>query len=180
MLETARTPAVTANLAAPHALFEIRSWAPEHKSGATAVTFDGRELPREVGTILVGPVRALCLAPGHWLLVCEDESAAQLAQQAGASLSPQGAVLVEATDGLAVLTVRGPAARDVLAKGSGLDFYAAAFPVGRCARTRLAQMAVVIEHVDDAPTFHCYVARSYLQYLADWIEDAAVEFSQSS
>lgn len=162
---------------------EIRSWLPEHKAGGGTVTLDGRELPGEVGATLPGALHVLALAPGEWLLVSNDPSAigsvAAVTQRFAASLAKQGAVLTDATDGLAVVNISGSAARDVLSKGCGLDFHPQAFPVGRCARTRFAQLPVIVDHVDAAPSFDLYVARSYLRSLATWLEDAAVEFNSS-
>jgi sarcosine oxidase subunit gamma len=133
-----------------------------------------------VGAIHVDGFRILTLAPGEWLLVSDAQSPSAIHQQLAAGLATQGAVLVDVTDGLGALKVRGPLARDVLSKGCGLDFHSSAFPVGRCARTRFAQMSAIIEHVDAAPSFHIYVARSHLRYLADWLADAAVEFTNES
>lgn len=158
------------------AVLQIRSWLPEHRSGERSVTFGGRELPREVGVTVPGSVRVLCVAPGEWLLVSDEQTPSSIAERA-ADLANQGAVLIDATDGVGVLSVRGALARDVLSKGCGLDLRPQTFPVGRCARTRFAQMPVIVDHTDDAPGFRLYVAPSYLRYLADWIEDAAVEFN---
>lgn len=162
------------------AVLEIKPWLPEHRSGERPVTFDGRELPREVGATLAGAVRALCLSPGEWLLVSDQQAAASIVERCAGELAAQSAVLIDSTDGLGSLRVRGSKARDVLSKGCGLDLRPQAFPVGRCGRTRFAQIPVVLDHIDDATGFRIHVARSYLRYLADWIEDAAVEFNQSS
>ncbi len=163
----------------PRAVLEINSWLPDLKSGAKHLSLDGRELPSEVGATLPGSIRILCLAPGRWMLVSEEQTPASVAGRFAAEVAAQGAVLTDATDGIGVLSIRGPLARDVLSKGCGLDFHPSAFHVGRCARTRFAQMAVIVEHIDDAPSFRLYVARSYLRFLTDWIADAAVEFQSS-
>lgn len=164
----------------PRAVLEIRSWLPGHKSGESTLELDGRELPREVGVTLPGPLHILCLAPGEWLLVCDEESAANISERVASDLAARCAVLVDTTDAVGTLSVRGPLARDVLSKGCGLNFHPQAFLVGRCARTRFAQMFVIVERTGDAPSFCLYVARSYLRFLADWIADAAVEFNSSS
>ncbi|MBL8267179.1 sarcosine oxidase subunit gamma, partial [Steroidobacter sp.] len=96
-------------------------------------------------------------------------------QRLAADLTAQGAVLTDSTDGVGMVSVRGSLAREVLSKGCGLDFHPQAFAVGRCARVRFAQMGVVVTHEHELE-FRLYVARSYLQYLADWLADAAVEF----
>jgi sarcosine oxidase subunit gamma len=163
----------------PRAVLEINSWLPELKSGEQRLSLNGCELPCEVGATLPGAVRALCLAPGHWLLVSEEQSPAHIAERFAAEVAAQGAVLIDTTDGIGVLNVRGALARDVLSKCCGLDFHSTAFAAGGCARTRFAQMAVIVEHIEDATGFRLYVARSYVRFLTDWIADAAVEFQSS-
>jgi sarcosine oxidase, subunit gamma len=158
----------------------IRSWLPEHIAGKNSVKLDGRELPRDVGAVLSGSLRILCLAPGEWLLVSDEPLSPDSSQRLAIELAAQGAVLVDTTDGVDVLNIRGPSARDVLSKGCGLDLHPDAFPRAGCARTRFAQMFVIIEHVDDAPGFRLYVARSYRRFLTDWLEDAAVEFNSAT
>lgn len=161
-------------------VLEIRSWLPEHKSGEKALQVDGHELPREVGATLPAPLRCLCLAPGEWWLVRDERLAAGIDERLATELTAQGAVLIDSTDGIGALSVRGPWARDVLSKGCGLDFHPQAFPVGRCARTRFARLPVIVDHTDGASSFHLYVPRSYLAFLADWFADAVVEFDASS
>jgi sarcosine oxidase subunit gamma len=156
-------------------LTEARSWLPEHSAGQKSVNIGGRELPGEVGATLSASPRVLCLAPGEWLLI-SDEKSLPSEMLAAPGLAQQGLVLTNVTDGLAVLAVRGSAARDVLSKACGLDFHEFVFTVGRCARTRLAQISVIVDCLGDPPGFDLYVPRSYLRYLADWLEDAGVEF----
>lgn len=159
-------------------LLQVKSWLPEHNAGRQAVCVGGCELPREVGATLPSPLHALCLSPCEWLLVL-DEPCASSVNRLSATPLEVGVLLLNVTDGLAALRVRGRAARDVLAKGCGLDFYPQAFPAGRCARTRLAQMPVVIDCIDEFPSFDLYVARSHQRFLGDWLEDAAAEFTSS-
>lgn len=149
-------------------LIEIRSWQPEHQRGQASVMLDGHALPTQVGVTLAAPWRVLCLAPAEWLLISED---------AVPELYQQGLILTDVTDGLAVLSIQGPLAHEVLSKACGLDFEAHAFPVGHCARTRLAQVTVVVDCVSEGPAFDLYVPRSYRKYLSDWLEDAGAEFA---
>jgi sarcosine oxidase subunit gamma len=137
-----------------------------------AVHFLGHDLPAQVGTILSGAVRIFCLGPGEWLA----EMSTKLDEGETADLAAQGVVAVDLTDGLAVLDLQGDSARDILAKGCGLDIGAKSFLPGRCARTRFTQVAVLIECVD-AAAFRLYVSRSYAHYLGAWLADAAVEYS---
>ena len=151
-------------------LIEVRSWLPEHHSGQKSATLGGHVLPSEVGATLQAEWRILCLAPAQWLLIAE---------QSPPEPAEPGLVLTDATGAFAVLEVRGVLARDLLSKSCGLDFEPRTFPLGRCARTRLAQALVIVDCVDDEPRFDLYVPRSYRRFVSDWLEDAAVEFSGS-
>ncbi|HEY0938890.1 MAG TPA: sarcosine oxidase subunit gamma family protein [Steroidobacter sp.] len=164
----------------PRAVLEIHSWLPELKSGQRRLSMDGRELPSEAGATRLDSLHVLCVAPGRWTVVSDVQLATSVIESFAAEIAAQGAVLIDVTDGIGVLNVSGPLARDVLSKGCGLDLHPSAFPAGRCARTRFAQLAVLIEHIDDAPSFRLYFARSYQRFLIDWIEDAAVEFQSAS
>jgi sarcosine oxidase subunit gamma len=155
---------------------EIRSWLPEHHNAQPTVTFLGHQLPREVGASVPGSIRILCLAPAEWLLVSDELSASSIMERGAADLAGQSAIVVDASDGMGALSIRGLMARDVLSKGCGLDLRPNVFPIGRCARTRFAQMPMIIDHIDDPVGFRLYVARSYLRYLTVWVEDASAEF----
>ena len=157
----------------------LKSWLPEVTNGEKPVVLAGRQLPLQVGATLPGPPRVLCVGPGEWLVVSYPRQALELREDIDPDLSRQGVVLVDLTHGLAGLDVRGSAAREVLSKGSGLDFHPRSFPVDRCARTRLAQIPVVIDCLDAPPRFELYVARSYFKYLQSWVFDAACEFENA-
>jgi sarcosine oxidase subunit gamma len=157
----------------------LKSWLPQHTNGVKPVVLAGRQLPLQVGATLPASPRVLCVGPGEWLVVSYARQALELREDIEPALSRQGLVLVDLTHGLSGLDVRGSAAREVLSKGSGLDFHPRSFPVDRCARTRLAQIPVVIDCLDASPRFELYVARSYFQYLHSWIFDAASEFENA-
>lgn len=127
-----------------------------------------------------GPDQVLCLAPTEWWLVSKDRSDSGQSEPLVTDVQGHNFVAVNLADGFVGLEVRGPVARTVLAKGCGLDFHLRAFPAGRCARTRFAQIPVVIVHEDDTECFQLHVARSYSQYLSSWLNDAALEFAEGS
>jgi sarcosine oxidase, subunit gamma len=149
---------------APRAVLRLTSW-----SGALSDT----DLPSRVGMTVPGAARALCVAPGEWLFISHEQDASNLREAFSPGLLQEGAVLVDSTDGIAAFAVEGPAVRDVLAQGCGLDFHPRSFPPGQCARTRFAQIAVVLDCLDEA-RFELYVSRSYAHYLQAWLLDAAV------
>jgi sarcosine oxidase subunit gamma len=80
------------------------------------------------------------------------------------------------SSGLVRIEVEGSNVRELLAKGCGLDLRPESFGPNRCARTRFAEMPVVLAHIrDDA--FWCIVSASYADYLLALLADAAQEFS---
>jgi sarcosine oxidase subunit gamma len=154
----------------------LTSWLPEYRNGKKRGTIDGPELPSEVGATVSGGMHVLCMGPAEWLIVSTERAACTLRERIEPGLARQGLVLVDLSDGLAGLAVQGVAARDLLSKGCGLDFHPRIFPAGQCARTRFAQIPIIIDCLDEPPRFELYVARSYLHYLHAWLIDAAVEF----
>ena len=174
------TPGVKVMAVSGRTSLRLKSWLPEHTKGARAVTLGGRALPSQVGATLSGPTQVLCVGPGEWLLVSQEREAPSLRESLEPDLSAQGLVCVDLTDGLAVLEVRGAAVREILSKGCGLDFHPHSFPAGRCARTRFAQIPLVVACFDEPPRFELYVARSYFHYLHSWLTDAAAEFATTS
>ena len=152
-------------------MLSVKSWLPEHANGGRRARLAGAELPSQVGAVSLARARALCLAPNEWLIVSPDASVPGMAEQ--------GLALVDVSDALAVLEIRGAAAREALSRGCGLDLHPEAFPAGRCARTRFAQIAIILECLGPQEAFELTAARSYLQYLRDWLTDAAVEFSMT-
>jgi sarcosine oxidase subunit gamma len=109
---------------------------------------------------------ALGIGPQEWLVVGD-------AHQLGREPIARDVIAVDITDAFAVLEVQGDSARELLSRGCGLDLHPRMFRVGQCARTRFAQIPVVLTCVDHSHRFELYVARSYASYLRSWLVDAA-------
>jgi sarcosine oxidase subunit gamma len=156
----------------------LKSWMPDITSGGRIVTLAGQDFPSQAGATSSGQIRVLCLGPGEWLIASDALEAAFIRDHLEPEMHEQGLVVVDLTQGLRVLQIRGQAMREVLSKGCGLDLHPHHFPAGRCARTRFAQISVVIECLDEPSRFELHVARSYAAYLQSWLLDAAVEFEE--
>lgn len=153
---------------ARRAVIRMNSWAP--KSTLLSLT------PPELG----GELRVLPLGPTEWWVVSDRIEGGKLSEQLERHAAGEEIVAVDLSCAVKVLRLEGSAARHVLAKGCGLDIHPSRFPTGSCTRTRLAQLAVVVDCIDPNPCFELYVSRSCLTYLTSWLLDAAVEFSQQS
>ncbi len=151
-----------------------------------AVSLAGLEMPRDVGQGVAfeaagGRGRILCVGPLDWFMVMEDLSAVQaLLDQLKPYARDEGLIIVDLSHSHATFEVQGPAACELLAKGCGLDFHERVFTAGRCARTRLAQMPVLIERRDNQGHFELHAPRSYAQYLLEWLADAAIGLTELS
>ena len=145
------------------AIVHLKSWMPARASS------------HPLAPPVLNDCRLLTLAPGEWLLI-SDNLPEQILREHAHHLREQGIAYAGPSMGLAAIELKGPAARDVLAKSSGLDLHPLRFPMGTCTRTRLAKLPVIVDYLDEKPRFELYVGRSYLPYLCSWLNDAAVEF----
>jgi sarcosine oxidase subunit gamma len=119
-----------------------------------------------------GSLRVVWLGPDEWLVVAESE-APDLLPRLERAVAGRRAALNDLSSSRAVIDLRGPGARDLLAAGCGLDLHPRAFAPGQCAQTLLAHVPVILDHLDDAPHYRLLVRRSYARWLADWLIDAA-------
>jgi sarcosine oxidase subunit gamma len=175
---SARGAAFEMRPASARTVLRLKTWQ-SGRTGVAPLVVAGCELPDLVGSVSQASSRVLCTGPGEWLLVSAPTAAAQLRNVWAAELTTHNLALVDLTDGLAVFEVSGSRVREVLAKSCGLDVDPRRFAAGHCARTRFAQIPVVIDCIQDAGRFELYVPRSYAPYLKNWLLDAAVEFGDS-
>jgi sarcosine oxidase subunit gamma len=122
-----------------------------------------------------GTTTILWVGPGRWLVVAPEREGSDLEARLRAGLATQAAI-TDLGSGRTVLRITGPRARDLLAKGSSIDFHGRAFPAGSCAQGFLGHVGALIHAVDAAPTFDLYVARSYAQTAWEWLTESAAEY----
>lgn len=119
-------------------------------------------------------VTALWLGPDEWWVLGPDGT--KLAEQLAKALDGQPAAVTEVGESRCCITVAGPHARELLAKGCPLDLHPSIFQSGRCAQSTLAKAGILIHQVSDEPAYDIYVLRSFAEYLWRWLEDAAQEY----
>ena len=138
----------------------------------------GLALPAEPNTTVeAGGLLALWLGPDEWLIVTPPDAQAALVESLEAALDGIHAAVTDVTGGQTVITLGGPNARDVLAKGCPLDLHPTAFRPGDCAQTLLGKANVTLRCVDDTPSYELIVRRSFADYAALWLQDAAQEYA---
>lgn len=131
----------------------------------------GGALPLKPNTATRAPnCDVLWLGPDAWLLVSGDT------RKINESLAIDGGSLTDVSHGRAVLRIKGPNVRELLAKSCGLDLHPRVFQAGHCAQTSLAHTGVLLHRPHAGDEFELYCARSYAQHLWQWLSEAADEF----
>jgi sarcosine oxidase, subunit gamma len=127
-------------------------------------------LPTTPSTWLArGDGRAIWLGPDEWLVTSPSRQPPEL---------PDADVVVDVSGQRTTLRLAGEHVRAVLATGCALDLHPRAFPRGSAAQTLLGTAAVVLLALDDTGTeYEILVRSSFARYLADWLLDAAAEFT---
>ena len=149
------------------------------RGGDTAVVLAGLVfgvgLPLKPCTVATtARTTVLWLGPDEWLVVGPPGGEAALERQlrdALGDLAPAAAI-VDVSANRTTIELTGPDARIALESGCSIDLDARAFGPGRCAQTLLARANVLLQQLDDAPTYRIYVRPSFAAYVTAWLADA--------
>ena len=149
--------------------------------GTEASAALGVELPTAPNTwVPAGTGRAVWLGPDEWLLSSTTEAPEELEARVRAAVLPLGGSATDVSAQRIGLRLTGARVRDVLAKGCSIALHPRVFGRGRSAQTTLGQAGVVLLALSDADDVVVLVRSSFAGYLADWLLDAALEFTTIS
>ncbi len=155
----------------PRTVIQLRLGAAALKT-ADSIRIAGRRLPDTMNT-WNGEDPVICrIAPDGWLLLSSLHEAAELINATARGCGKRACAITELSDSFVLLALDGPGADAVFARGCGLDLADTSFGRDACARTRLAQLPVIVRRLMHE-RFECLVDRSAAQYLFDWMQDAA-------
>jgi sarcosine oxidase subunit gamma len=132
-------------------------------------------LPEANRATLCAAGSVLWLGPDEFLIVTEPRGEASLMATLSAAVRGRRGAVVDLSDSRTIIVLSGPRARDLLAKGSGLDLHPRTFQPGRCGQSFLAKVKIALVQLDDVPSYHIIVERSVAEYLYLWLADAALE-----
>jgi len=137
----------------------------------------GGELPAAPCTASrTGDMDVLWLGPDEWLVLAGPGRQRQLEDLLRPAIGGEHGAVVDVSAQRTALSVSGPAAREVLARGCAIDLDPRIAPAGTCVQTLLARTGVTILVRDDrASEFLLLVRASFAQYLAAWLVDACTE-----
>ena len=122
-----------------------------------------------------GERHAVWLGPDEFMIICEAGKDEELTSAINASFGSQHAAVTNVTDALAAFDIKGPAVRQLLAKGCALDLHQNSFASGDAAQTLLSHASVTIMALAN-DEFIVICRTSFASYLHDWILDAALEY----
>jgi sarcosine oxidase subunit gamma len=134
----------------------------------------GFELPIEPNVVSgVADHHALWLGPDEWLIVGPPGTEVDLVRILRSALGDRVGAVVDVSAARTTLELGGPRAREILESGCSLDLDPRAFGPGSCAQTPVARAQVILQQLDEAPTYRLFVRPSFAAYLAAWLTDAA-------
>jgi len=162
----------------PCSIIRVQTWDCGASAPSKVEQVVGTPWPQETGVVAKGRADILCTGPSDWWVLTSDPDAIALKRQLEEVFDGSAFRATDLSQGLARFEIGGPEARILLAKGCALDLDAPRFPPGRCARTRLAGMPVILR-CNQPSTFELILASSYRDYLISWLTDAATEFSST-
>ncbi len=129
-----------------------------------------------------GAVRAIWLGPDEWLLTSTAHAPDELTGRVRETVRPLGGTVADVSAQRIGVRLTGRRVRDVLAKGCSIDLHPRVFGRGSAAQTTIGQAGVILLALSDAGSvdrgdYLVLVRSSFAGYLADWLLDAAQEFS---
>lgn len=159
--------------------------APECSYARVALATRDTEIPIELlGSSLstapgtcsgIDPV-AWWVRPRTWLVAAHRYSPEALIEVIASAMSGRACAIVDVSDSLISMQIRGDLALELLSKGTGFDVRAPTFVPGRGTRIRFAHVAILLR-----PTavncFELVVDRSAAVWLADWLRSVVSNLS---
>lgn len=124
-------------------------------------------------------VAALWLGPDEFLILTPPGGETEALGRLEPRLLGHHYALTDISGGETIIDLSGSRVTDLLAKGCSVDFDVRAFRAGNCVQTHVAKANVLIWQPHEPQTFELIVRRSFAEYLALWIEDAAQEIGFS-
>ena len=139
----------------------------------------GVELPTAASTYANnGDTTVIWQGPDEWLVTGTALAGPELEGRLRDAVGPHGGAAIDVSGQRTTLRLSGPHSRDVLAKGCSLDLHPQAFGTGTAAETMLGQTGVILLAVNGSgDDYRILVRSSFARYLADWLLDAAEEYT---
>jgi sarcosine oxidase subunit gamma len=152
---------------------------PSGPGAQAAAELLGVELPTTASTYAKsGDTIVIWLGPDEWLIAGTAQGRTELEARLRDAVGPHGGAAIDVSGQRTTLRLSGPHSRDVLAKGCSLDLHPQDFGTGTAAETMIGQTGVILLAVNGSgDDYRILVRSSFARYLADWLLDAAEEYT---
>ena len=151
-------------------MFNLRGNPADARFTQAVLLHTGMHLPQRANTASIDPQRQLLwMGPDEWLLKVRDAQGDAIATALGAALQGVHSAVVDVGHGNTTLTLEGPAAADLLARGCPLDLHARVFPASALAQTHIAKASATVLCLAAGTHFELTVRRSFADYLFRWL-----------
>jgi len=156
-------------------MIDLRGEATSVKFRQAARAALGVELPlKPRSSAAKGDITVLWLSVDQWLICCARDKTGELVDTLRKKLGAVHSLAVDVSDARAIIRLQGDTAREVMMKGSSIDFTLPDYTAGLVRRLIFAEIAALAHIVSDTPcTIDIYVFRSYADYTWKWIEATA-------
>jgi heterotetrameric sarcosine oxidase gamma subunit len=115
----------------------------------------------------------LWLTPRSWLVLCKPDDEFQLIERVNGAFPDKRVNAAAFSDYLAWFALSGPKSLEVLSAGGFVSFDTKGLLEGRCKRTLLAGIPVVLQRSGN-DEWLLGVERSRASYFSDWLQDTAM------
>lgn len=151
-------------------MINLRGDAHQPRFVAAVLAATGLDLPVLPNSASINPQRQLLwLGPDEWLLKLRDGQGEAVAGALRAVLHDQHGAVVDVGHGNTTLTLQGPGAADLLARGCPLDLHPRVFPSGALAQSHIAKASATLLCVQAPTHYEITLRRSFADYLVRWL-----------
>lgn len=156
-------------------MIDLRGEASSTKFKQAVKSVLGADLPVKPRTsVSNGDVTVFWLSVDQWLLTCPRGTESSLLGKLTSALGGLHSLAVDVSDMRCIIRLEGSNVREVLMKGTSIDFTAPQCKPGMVRRLVFAEIAALAHIVAAEPdTVDLYVFRSFADYTWKWLEATA-------
>jgi sarcosine oxidase subunit gamma len=156
-------------------MIDLRGEASSAKFKQAAKPVLGIDLPTKPRTSAVkGAITVFWLSVDQWLITCPRGNEHKLLADLTKALDGVHSLAVDVSDMRAIIRLEGEHVREVMMKGSSIDFTLPDYKAGLVRRLVFAEIAALAHIVSEDPgTVDLYVFRSYADYTWKWLKATA-------
>lgn len=136
----------------------------------------GIDLPQTPRIVSGSNLSFVWAGPDQWLAIASPGQFKNFESELASKLTGLASV-ADQTDARTLVSVRGPNARQLLAKSVPIDLHPKVFLPGSAAITHASHIGVIMWLAESGDTFTLACPRSFASSFWNWMTESAIEFS---